>query len=161
MSDVLIKKKNEVYLQLKTQPHISYELSDHFTFEVPEAKFMDSYRKRYWDGKIRLFSPATGQIYAGLREYIEQFCKERGYEYSYVDNKHFGMPDSEDELISPSGIKTYVDKFTSLKIRPYQYKAIYEALRKRRKLIVSPTGSGKSLMIYSIVRFLFESGQKT
>ena len=29
------------------------------------------------------------------------------------------------------------------------------------ELIVSPTGSGKSLMIYSIVRFLFESGQKT
>ena len=41
--DVLIKKKNEVYLQLKTEPHISYELSDHFTFEVPEAKFMSAY----------------------------------------------------------------------------------------------------------------------
>ena len=161
MSDVLIKKKNEVYLLLKTPPHISYELSDHFTFEVPEAKFMSAYRKRYWDGKIRLFSPATGQIYAGLRQYIETFCEERGYEYSYVDNEHFGMPDAEDELISPQGIKTYVDKFTSLKVRGYQYQAIYEALRKRRKLIVSPTGSGKSLMIYSIVRFLFESGQKT
>ncbi len=157
MSDVLIKKKNEVYLLLKTPPHISYELSDHFTFEVPEAKFMSAYRKRYWDGKIRLFSPATGQIYAGLRQYIETFCEERGYEYSYVDNEHFGMPDAEDELISPQGIKTYVDKFTSLKVRGYQYQAIYEALRKRRKLIVSPTGSGKSLMIYSIVRFLFES----
>ena len=70
MIDVLIKKKNEVYLQLKTQPHISYELSDHFTFEVPEAKFMSAYKKRYWDGKIRLYSPATGQIYAGLRESV-------------------------------------------------------------------------------------------
>ena len=49
MSDVLIKKKNEVYLQLKVPPHIGYELSDHFTFDVPEAKFMDSYRKRYWE----------------------------------------------------------------------------------------------------------------
>jgi len=160
MSDVLIKKKNEVYLQLKVPPHIGYELSDHFTFDVPEAKFMDSYRKRYWDGKIRLFSPATGQIYAGLREYIETFCEERGYGYEYVDNKHFGMPDSEDELISSDGVKRYVDKFTSLKVRDYQYTAIYEALRKRRKLIVSPTGSGKSLMIYSIVRFLFETKNK-
>ena len=160
MSDVLIKKKNEVYLQLKVPPHIGYELSDHFTFDVPEAKFMDSYRKRYWDGKIRLFSPATGQIYAGLREYIETFCEERGYGYEYVDNEHFGMPDSEDELISSDGVKRYVDKFTSLKVRDYQYTAIYEALRKRRKLIVSPTGSGKSLMIYSIVRFLFETKNK-
>ena len=129
MSDVLIKKKNEVYLQLKVPPHIGYELYDHFTFDVPEAKFMDSYRKRYWDGKIRLFSPATGQIYAGLREYIETFCEERGYGYEYVDNEHFGMPDSEDELISSDGVKRYVDKFTSLKVRDYQYTAIYEALR--------------------------------
>jgi len=77
MSDVIIRKKNEVYLQLKTPPHISYELSDHFTFEVEGAQFMPAYRKKYWDGKIRLFSPGTGEIYAGLREYIEQFCKER------------------------------------------------------------------------------------
>ena len=70
------------------------------------------------------------------------------------------MPDSEDELISSDGVKRYVDKFTSLKVRDYQYTAIYEALRKRRKLIVSPTGSGKSLMIYSIVRFLFETKNK-
>ena len=75
MSDVIIRKKNEVYLQLKTPPHISYELSDHFTFEVEGAKFMPAYRQKYWDGKIRLFSPGTGEIYAGLREYIEQSVK--------------------------------------------------------------------------------------
>ena len=55
MSDVIIRKKNEVYLQVKTPPHITYELSDHFTFEVEGAKFMPAYRNKHWDGKIRLF----------------------------------------------------------------------------------------------------------
>jgi superfamily II DNA or RNA helicase len=160
MSDVIIKKKNEVYLQLKTPPHISYELSDHFTFEVEGAKFMPAYRQKYWDGKIRLFSPGTGEIYAGLREYIEQFCQERHYTYEYADNDFFGMPDAEDELVSFDGVKSFTKRFSSLKARDYQYTAIYEALRKKRKLIVSPTGSGKSFMIYSIIRFLQETGQK-
>lgn len=159
-SDVIIKKKNEVYLQLKTHPHIAYELSDHFTFEVEGAQFMPAFRQKYWDGKIRLYSPGTGEIYAGLREYIEQFCKERHYTYEYSDNNFFGMPDEENELISLEGVKSFTQKFSTIKARNYQYTAIYEALRKKRKLIVSPTGSGKSFMIYSIVRFLQETGQK-
>ena len=159
-SDVIIRKKNEVYLQLKTHPHIAYELSDHFTFEVEGAQFMPAFRQKYWDGKIRLYSPGTGEIYAGLREYIEQFCKERHYTYEYVENIFFGMPDEENELISLEGVKSFTQKFSTIKARDYQYTAIYEALRKKRKLIVSPTGSGKSFMIYSIVRFLQETGQK-
>ena len=142
MSDVLIKKKNEVYLQLKVPPHIGYELSDHFTFDVPEAKFMDSYKKRYWDGKIRLFSPGTGELYCGLKDYLVQFCEERGYVYNFAESQYYGLPDAEDELVSYEGVKSYVKRFTTLKVRDYQYSAIYEALRKRRKLIVSPTGSG-------------------
>jgi len=160
MSDVIIRKKNEVYLQVKTPPHITYELSDHFTFEVEGAKFMPAYRNRHWDGKIRLFSPGTGEIYAGLREYIEQFCQERGYSISYLDNEFFGMPDEENEFISYEGVKSFVSKFTTFKARKYQHEAIFEALKKKRKLIVSPTGSGKSFMIYSIVRYLVETGQK-
>jgi hypothetical protein len=60
------KKNDEVYLQVKAEPHVYYELSDQFTFEVPGAKFMSSYRSKYWDGKIRLFNTQTGEIYVGL-----------------------------------------------------------------------------------------------
>ena len=37
---------------------------------------MPQYRNRVWDGKIRLFSYATGKIYAGLYPYIVNWCKE-------------------------------------------------------------------------------------
>ena len=67
MTDIVIKKKNEVYISLKCEPHIKYELSEYFTFEVPEAKYLKRQtRYKGWDGKVRLFSPGTGEIYTGL-----------------------------------------------------------------------------------------------
>ena len=76
MTDIIIKKKNEVYVTVKAEPAICQELSDLFTFDVPGAKFMPQYRTKYWDGKIRLFSYATGQIYTGLYPYILNWCDE-------------------------------------------------------------------------------------
>ena len=54
MANLVIKKKNEVYLQIDCDPHIKHELQDEFTFDVPGAKFMPQYRSKYWDGKICL-----------------------------------------------------------------------------------------------------------
>ena len=76
-SNVVIQKKNEVYLTVQCEPHVSHELADKFTFEVPAAKFMSAYKKRYWDGKIKLFSPATGEVYVGLLPYIVAFCQRK------------------------------------------------------------------------------------
>jgi superfamily II DNA or RNA helicase len=45
--------------------------------------------------------------------------------------------------------------------RDYQIEGVYDALRHNRKLLISPTASGKSLMIYSIVRYYVEKGQNT
>ena len=70
MTDLVIRKKNEVFITVKAEPYIIQELSDHFTFDVPGAKFMPQYRSRYWDGKIRLFSSHTGEIYVGLLDKI-------------------------------------------------------------------------------------------
>ena len=78
-----ISKKNEVYLTLNNiEPSTSQELTEFFTFEVPGAKFMPMYRNRMWDGKIRLFSPATGEIYVGLLPYIKKFCEKSNVKYT-------------------------------------------------------------------------------
>ena len=54
----------------------SRDLGEFFTFEVPGFKFMPQYRNRVWDGKIRLFSYQTGQIYAGLYPYVLKWCAD-------------------------------------------------------------------------------------
>ncbi len=83
MSDLTITKKNEVFLKIVTEPHVAHELSDQFTFEIPGAKYMPQYRKRYWDGKIRLFNLQTGEIYVGLLDKIVSFCKHHKYDYKF------------------------------------------------------------------------------
>ena len=161
-SNVFIQKKNEVYLTVECEPHVGYELADKFTFEVPQAKFMSAYKKRYWDGKIKLFSPGTGEIYVGLLPYIIAFCEERGYKVIHKDNEFYGLPSEVDEFITPEGLGDFV-KALNLphKVRDYQYKGIYEALKHKRKLLLSPTGSGKSLMIYALTRFWDMKNLKT
>ena len=153
-SNVIIQKKNEVYLTIECEPHVGHELADEFTFEVPQAKFMSAYKKRFWDGKIKLFSPGTGEIYVGLLPYITSFCEAKGYEVIHRDNEFYGLPSEVDEFITPQGIGEFIEYLhLPHKVRDYQYKGIYEALRHKRKLLLSPTGSGKSLMIYALARF--------
>jgi len=161
MSHLSISKKNEVYLQVESDPHVYYELSDQFTFEIPGAKFMPQYRNRYWDGKIRLFNVKNGEIYVGLLDKIQKFCEDHEYTYEFLDNKFFGTPFEVNENISYEGVKDYMTSISKYSPREYQVEGVYDALRHNRRLLISPTASGKSLMIYSIVRYYVERQQNT
>ena len=153
MSHLIISKKNEVYLKINAEPHIYYELSDQFTFDIPNAKFSPAYKKKYWDGKIRLFNTQKGEIYVGLLDRIIQFCKDHSYTYEFVDSEYYGLPFEVNDFISLEGVKDYMNAISKFKPRDYQIEGVYDALKHNRKLLISPTASGKSLMIYSIVRY--------
>ena len=153
MSDLTISKKNEVHLVVDAEPHVQQELSDYFTFDVPGAKFMPQYRNRHWDGKIRLFSTATGEVYVGLLDKIVSWAKKANYGVKFLDNETYGTPFEENEEISLEGVKDYMTAISSFKPRDYQIDGVFDALRNNRRLIISPTGSGKSLMIYAVARY--------
>jgi superfamily II DNA or RNA helicase len=161
MSHLVISKKNEVYLNVQAEPHIYYELADQFTFEVPGAKFSPAYKNKYWDGKIRLFNTQTKQIYVGLLDKVIQFCKDHNYTYDFQPSKFYGLPFEVNEQISLEGVKDYMNAICKYSPRSYQVEGVYDALRHNRKLLISPTASGKSLMIYSIVRYFVERKQNT
>jgi len=145
---LIISKKNDVYLTVETDKGIARELSDFFTFEVPGAKFMPQYRNRMWDGKIRLFSIQTGEIYFGLLSYIEEFAKRNDIEIEYKE----GVKDDEQlgatELGEFIGRVSPQSKGKTLQVRDYQMAALDYAIRNNRSLLLSPTASGKSLIIY-------------
>ena len=157
--DLTISKKNEVFLKIDSkEPHIFCELSDIFTFEVPGAKFMPQYRNKYWDGKIRLFNQANGEIYVGLLDKIISFCKQSDYQYEFVHSDFYGTPFEENGFISLEGVKDYMNKITRYEPRAYQVQGVFDALKYNRKLLISPTASGKSLMIYTITRYMVDKG---
>ena len=160
MGHLTISKKNEVYLHVKADSHIYYELADLFTFEVPGAKFSPAYRNKYWDGKIRLFNIKKEEIYIGLLERVLDFCEQHKYTYEFVDNEQYGTPFELDKTLSKEGVKGYMTAISKYKPRDYQIDGVYDALRHRRRLLLSPTASGKSLMIYSLVRYYIDKHQK-
>jgi superfamily II DNA or RNA helicase len=160
MADIIIQKKNEIYLKVEAEPHIHQELSEYFTFDVPGAKFMPQYRSRHWDGKIRLYSTHDGELYVGLLDKLVAWTKKFEYSVEFKDNKFYGIPFEVNEFISMEGVTDYMNSISKHKPRDYQINAVYDALRYNRKLLISPTASGKSLMIYSIVRYFTEK-QKT
>ena len=149
-----IIKKNEVFLKVEAEPHLHKELSEHFQFEVPGAKFMPAVKRRYWDGKIRLYSPGTGEIYVGLFDYLTDYLEQKGYDYEVEEDKYYGRPTDTEEYVTPEGTAAFIRSLRiPFKIRDYQLKGIYSAIKFRRKLLLSPTGSGKSLIIYALVRW--------
>jgi len=160
MADLTIEKVNEVYLKITTEPHIEYELRDRFTFEVPNKKFMPQYRSKYWDGFVHLFNMKTKRIYVGLLDKIIAFCEQAGYTYKFLNNKFYGPPFEVNEMVSMGGVEDYMKSITHFEPRDYQIDAVHDALKYNRKLLISPTGSGKSFMIYTVVRYFVAKGQK-
>ena len=159
-TNLVISKSNEVFLKIKTEPHIEYELRDHFKFEVPGAKFMPQYRGRNWNGEIHLYDMRSKQIYVGLLDKIVNFCEQYGYSYKFEDNKFYGQPFEVNEMISYEGVKDYMHSICSHSPRDYQVEGVCDALKHNRKLLISPTASGKSLMIYSLVRYYVNKHEK-
>jgi superfamily II DNA or RNA helicase len=161
MVDIKIAKKNEIYIKLICETHILYEFAPHFTFEVPGAKFMPQYRGKHWNGEIRLLSTHTGEIYCGLLDKVISLCEQYNYTYEFEENKFYGLPFEVNEFISEEGTKDYIKSICNLDPRDYQISGVYDALKHNRKLLISPTGSGKSLMIYALTRYYTDKGKKT
>ena len=153
-TSMLISKKNEVYIVLKdVEPSTAAELNDFFTFEVPGFKYMPAYRNKMWDGKIRLYNIVTGEIYMGLLPYIEEYLQNNGEHYELAE----GIRGERD--IAPSVVQGFVRGLRPtlngrrIKVRDYQIDAIAHAIAADRSLLISPTASGKSLIIYCLVRY--------
>jgi len=145
---ITITKLDESTIRIFGDDGIEQELRDFFTFEVPGAKFMPTVRNRLWDGRVRLFSPGTGKIYYGLLPYVQKFLKDQGYQVELTD-------DFDNEKVDPKFTYQFVRSIEKGKFRArdYQLKAIHNIIQNHRGLILSPTGSGKSFIIYALVRY--------
>ena len=161
MADVVITKKNELELQLDCEQHILYDLEPHFSFDVEGASFSPAYRKKYWDGKIRILSVVSGTIPCGLVYRLCKLLDRYDYTWEFKDNKFYGLPYEVDDRIIYEGVELFMKKIApGLEPRDYQVETVFHALKEYRKTIVSPTGSGKSMMIYAIARYLKSIGKR-
>ena len=149
MSDVHLKYINSVHIKVCADPSTIMELSDQLTFYADNYKWHPKYKARMWDGKIRLVNNLSGTVYAGMAQRIKKFCDARGYTLTFDDELVYANV-SEHELTEFIKTLNIPEKYA---IRDYQFKAILKCIRSGRRTLVSPTSSGKSLMIYIIMRW--------
>ena len=141
---MLLQKVNEVYLRVVSEPSVVQELSDHLTFMVPGAKFSPAFKNKFWDGKIRLLNSLTGLTYTGLVKEISEFAASRNYDVEVDSELQPG------KLLSDKEVDEYISHLSTKEARDYQKLAFNIAITSDRAIFLSPTASGKSLIIYLI-----------
>ena len=159
METIRVWKLNHANLYIDCDSGIGQELNEFFSFFVPGYKFMPAFRNRMWDGKIRLFNRQTQDLPAGLFYHLQSFCTQRGYILE-THKSDYGAPD-ERINVSPSDLRLYTDSLNSpFRMRPYQFDCVGEAITRKRAILLSPTGSGKSFIIYNLLRWMLDHRDK-
>lgn len=151
MVDIVIEKSNESFVQLHCNEEINHEINNLFSAFAVGYRFNPRYINRLWDGRVRVYSPITQLLPIGLVSNLINWCKTKGYTYqmNFFDN----FTDSIDKNKLKELVNSYIKKFN---IRDYQFDAVYKSLTNKKGILLSCTGSGKSLMIYCIFRYLLE-----
>jgi superfamily II DNA or RNA helicase len=156
MEHVNIEAVDSVFIRINAEKSVIKEMSQFFSFEVPNHKFMPAYRNRVWNGRINLLNTHKNVIYRGLLDYVTKFCKDRNYSCSLF----------EEDNVTPQRehICKFLEEFVQPHIRDekasihdYQMNAIFHAVKRKRCLLLSPTGSGKSMIIYCLMRYYLET----
>ena len=156
METIRVRKLNHAILKVECDRSVGAELREFFSFYVPGYKFMPAYRNRVWDGKIRLYNQITGEISAGLFPQIVSFAEGREYEVD-IEETNYGNP-NEGNQINADFMMKFIDALKlPFKIRDYQFDAVCTGIQRKSAILLSPTGSGKSLIIYVLMRWLLSA----
>ena len=156
METIRVRKLNHSTIHLSCDRSVGEELKEFFSFYVPGYRFMPAYRNRIWDGKIRLYNQITGEILAGLFPQVLAFAESREYEVE-IEDSEYGNPNEGNE-INVEFMMKFVDALKlPFKIRDYQFDAVCHGIQRKNAILLSPTGSGKSLIIYVLMRYLLSA----
>ena len=157
---VTVEKLDEVYVRVFSDASVEQELADFFTYEYPGARFTPQYKARLWDGKVRLYDQLRKTLYVGLVEYVEKFCERNNYTFDYKTKEQW------EDVVTTEIVEEFAQwlnphgRGKPIEIRDYQVEAVTTALNKERVLLLSPTASGKSFIIYTIMRWHINEGRK-
>ena len=153
---IRIRMVNHSYFAVEAHPAQEQELREYFSFFVPGYKFMPAFKSRHWDGKVKLYNMVSKQMNVGLYTHLRRFCADRFYQLEILEHEVYGIPSFKEDIDHPALIDFLSVLDVPFKPRDYQYKAIAHGVENRRCLLLSPTGSGKSFIIYNLLRYCYE-----
>ena len=153
MTDIIeVDPINAVHMKINADSGVKMELESYFKFQPNNYQFSPAYKNRLWDGYIRIFSAIKPILYVGLIPYLKKFCDDRGYELRMNGNTY-----DEENVPDDYGYEIAEEANCKFQPRDYQNQYIVNAIRKNRSLSLSPTSSGKSLIIYLIQQHYYRA----
>ena len=157
---IKVEKFNESYIRIFSDKSIEQELSDFFKFRVNGYQYMPAYKAGIFDGYVRLYNLQTKNLYAGLLQYEKEFANRNDYELTISE----GIENSN--TYSDQDIQLFADSLNlsarglPISLRDYQVDALLKALNRNRVTLLSPTASGKSGILYAIMRWHLNANRK-
>ena len=132
---------SNIYSTLKTKDKdVLKSLGKKYSAKAPGYQYTRAYQSGGWDGGKEFFSSRTGKFGTGLLSSILKDLDFIDRDYEIVDNR------------TPITFSSY--KIPSITLRDYQQSLVEEALCEKGCIIKSPTGSGKTIVIASILKAL-------
>lgn len=159
MSIIYVEKRDEVNLFVWSDLDVEFAIEEFFSFFADGYKFMPRFRAKLWDGKIRMYSAAKKTLPVGLYSYLEHYAADNGHEIEFSKKS---LPVIPEPVATMDEVKAFCAGLNvqrngvPIEHFDYQLDAIHKAINDRRVLLLSATGSGKSLIIYSILRWYVE-----
>jgi superfamily II DNA or RNA helicase len=133
---------------------IEEEIYRHFAFFAPNYKYAKTYKAGVWDGMTKLYNKDNGTLPAGLYWALRDFCAERDYTIEIHESPVYGNPKAVYD-VSDDELDSFFQNLP-LPFPPYKHQmdAVKHVIRSLRSLLVSPVGSGKSYIMYLVIRYL-------
>lgn len=149
---IRLSKINEVFFKAHLNREQYLELREFFSHYAQDYKFQPKYKAGMWDGKI-CFLDKFGQFPIGLFHRFVEFCDKYGYDIGIdFDEKSFVNHISDAFLTK--FFESLFPPEKNIYPRDYQQEAVKKAITSGRGVLNLATSSGKSLIIYCLLRYL-------
>ncbi len=151
---IAIEAFNATFVKVRCEDYgVEQELSSFFEFFVPGYKFMPAFRSGVFDGKVRLYNLRTKCIYRGLVDVVVKFAETRQYPITVDPTLDNAVAVTLEQVKAFMQALNLHGRGKPVEIREYQYEAVLNMIQRKRGIVLSATSSGKSLMIYSTIRY--------
>jgi len=149
---IKLTKYNNIYLRVHADFSIHKELKDYFSVFIKNHWFHPKVKSGAWDGRVSYYKMQDHLLPTGLFPDFLRFCDKHQHEFQI----NFPLTELKTTITEKQLHNYYKILFKDSEFYPrdYQHEAIYNSLKKKRGVLLSPTGSGKSLILYVTIRVL-------
>ena len=155
--DIILTPYNQLYYKINADSRLLNKIKNYFSMRAPGFIFNPLYKNGLWNGFVCLIK--TDLLPAGLLNDLEKYATDNNLKLFINKNTNeLEISDSYLEEIISSTKLSDINKKTKevfpITLRDYQKEAVKLCVNNKHQLIVSNTSTGKTLMMYMVVRIL-------